>query len=333
MPAPYEHIPVLYVPVLEALQPRAGGRYVDATVGLGGHATGILERSAPDGHLLGLDLDPQALAIAGERLASFGPRATLVHADYTALEALAGANGFLPAQGVLFDLGVSSLQVDRPERGFSFLADAPLDMRFDATAGLTAADLLNDLDEAALADILWRYGEERLSRRIARRIVQVRSRERIARTGQLARLVEEVAGGQRGRIHPATRTFQALRIAVNRELERLPQGLEQATRVLAPGGRLVVISFHSLEDRIVKTFIQQEEGRCDWPARAPLEGCPHLARAGQRPCRAQTGYQCGKPARLKAVGKAGRPVEEEVERNPRARSARMRVAERIAAPT
>ena len=330
MPAPYEHIPVLYALVLEALTPASGGRYVDATVGLGGHAGGILEQSAPGGQLLGLDLDPQALEVARERLHRFGGRAVLARADYTTLEEQARANGFLAAQGVLFDLGVSSLQLERSERGFSFLVDAPLDMRFDPTSSPSAADLLNDLDEAALADILWQYGEERLSRRIARRIVQGRSRQRIERTGQLAHLVEEAAGAHRGRIHPATRTFQALRIAVNRELERIPQGLEQATRVLAPGGRLVVISFHSLEDRIVKTFIQQEEGRCDWPARAPAEACPHLGRDGVRPCQARRGASCGKSARLEAVGRSARPGAEEIERNSRARSARMRVAERLA---
>jgi 16S rRNA (cytosine1402-N4)-methyltransferase len=330
MPAPYEHIPVLYAPVLEALQPHAGGCYVDATVGLGGHAAGILQRSSPDGRLLGLDVDAQALAIAREQLVSFGPRATLVQASYTTLAAQSTAHGFPAVQGVLFDLGVSSLQLDRPERGFSFLADAPLDMRFDPTAGLTAADLVNDLDEAALADILWRYGEERLSRRIARRIVQARSRERIARTEQLAHLVEQAAGGHRGRTHPATRTFQALRIAVNHELDRLPEGLTQALQVLAPGGRLVVIAFHSLEDRIVKTWMQHEEGRCDWPARVPVEACPHFSQTGSRPCRAQAGVYCTRPAHLRVIGKAIQAGPEEISTNPRARSARMRIAEKLA---
>jgi 16S rRNA (cytosine1402-N4)-methyltransferase len=302
---------------------------VDATVGLGGHAAGILQQSSPDGRLLGLDLDAEAVAVARERLAPWGPRATLVQADYTTLTAQARSHGFVDAQGVLFDLGASSLQFDQPERGFSFLADAPLDMRFDSTAGLTAGDLVNDLDEADLADILWRYGEERLSRRIARRIVQARQRERIARTEQLAALVEQAAGGRRGRIHPATRTFQALRIAVNRELERLPEGLAQAIQLLAAGGRLVVISFHSLEDRIVKTLIQQEESRCDWPARVPVEACPHLSGTGSRPCRARSGAYCTRPARLRGVGKAVQPGPEEISTNPRARSARMRVAIRL----
>lgn len=329
MQAPYEHIPVLYTPALEALQPHAGGRYVDATVGLGGHAAGILERSGPDGRLLGLDLDTQALEIARERLAPWGPRAVLVHAGYNALAAHAGAHGFAAVQGVLFDLGVSSLQLGRPERGFSFLEDAPLDMRFDPTAGLTAADLVNDLDEAALADILWRFGEERASRRIARRIAQARTQSPITRTAQLAALVEQALGGRRGHLHPATRTFQALRIAVNHELERLPEGLAQAVEILAPGGRLVVISFHSLEDRIVKTLIQQEEGRCDWPARMPATACPHLSGTASRPCRAQAGAGCTRPARLQAAGKSIQPEEDEIAANPRARSARMRVAVRL----
>jgi len=329
MPALYEHIPVLYAPVLEALQLQTDGCYVDATVGLGGHAAGILEQSGPNGRLLGLDLDSQALAIARKRLTRFGPRATLIQADYTTLATQAKTYGFLKAQGVLFDLGVSSLQLDRPERGFSFLVDAPLDMRFDPTAGATAADLVNDLDEADLADILWRYGEERSSRRIARRIVRARSRERITRTGQLAQVVVRAAGGHRGRIHPATRTFQALRIAVNRELERLPKGLAQTLQVLAPGGRLVVIAFHSLEDRIVKTWLRQEEGRCDWSARAPVEACPHFARRGSRPCRAQSGAYCTLPAQLRTIGKLVRPGPEERSTNPRARSARMRVAVRL----
>jgi 16S rRNA (cytosine1402-N4)-methyltransferase len=302
---------------------------VDATVGLGGHAAGILEQSSPNGQLLGLDLDTQALAIARTRLASFGPRAVLIQADYTTLAAQAETYGFLNAQGVLLDLGVSSLQLDRPERGFSFLVDAPLDMRFDPAAGPTAADLVNDLDEAALADILWRYGEERLSRRIARRIVQARERERITRTEQLAKVVERAVGGRRGRIHPATRTFQALRIAVNHELERLPAGLVQALQILAPGGKLVVIAFHSLEDRIVKTWLRQQEGRCDWSARAPAEACPHFAQHGSRPCRAQSGAYCTRPAQLQTSGKLVQPSPEEIQANPRARSARMRVAVRL----
>jgi len=331
VPGPYQHIPVLYQAVLEALSPRPGGRYVDATVGSGGHAAGILERSAPDGRLLGLDLDPQALEVAGRRLSPFGERVVLLRADYAGLAEVARRHGFAPAQGVLFDLGVSSLQLGRPERGFSFQADGPLDMRFDPTSGESAAELLARLGEEELAEILWRYGEERQARRIARAIVQARERGRpVRRTGELARLVEEILGRGKSRIHPATRTFQALRIAVNRELERLPQGLAQAIEVLAPGGRLVVISFHSLEDRIVKETFRREEERCDWPAEMPVEACPHLRPAGlSRPCRARRNFSCARPARLRTLGRVIRPEPEEIARNPRARSARMRLAERL----
>jgi len=332
MSTPYEHIPVLYEQVLEALSPRAGAAYIDATVGAGGHAAGILQRSAPDGRLLGLDRDPQALEAAGQRLSPFAGRFLLLHADYASLAEQARRHGFLGAAGVLFDLGVSSGQLDRPERGFSFQVDAPLDMRFDPNEGPSAADLLNALGEEELADILWRYGEERLARRIARRIVQARQRAPLRRTTELARLVAEVAG-RHGRIHPATRTFQALRIAVNRELERLPLGLQQAVEVLAPGGRLVVIAFHSLEDRLVKEFIRREEGICDWPARVPAAACPHFLADGPAPrsCRAQAGAGCSRPARLRALGRVVRPEETEVASNPRARSARMRLAERLGA--
>ncbi|MGB9722871.1 MAG: 16S rRNA (cytosine(1402)-N(4))-methyltransferase RsmH [Chloroflexia bacterium] len=331
MPALYEHMPVLYQAVLEALSPSPGGRYVDATVGTGGHAAGILEHSAPDGRLLGLDLDPQSLEVAGRRLAPFGERVILHRGDYAELADTVRRFGFAPVQGVLFDLGVSSLQLGRPERGFSFQADGPLDMRFDPTIGESAAELLARLEEEELADILRRYGEERQARRIARAIVQARQRGRpIQRTGELARLVEKVLGRGRTRIHPATRTFQALRIAVNRELERLSEGLAQAVEILAPGGRLAVISFHSLEDRLVKNLIRREEGRCDWPAEMPVEACPYLRPAGPpRPCRARRGLACARPARLQALGRVIRPEAEEIARNPRARSARLRVAERL----
>lgn len=327
---PYEHIPVLLEAVLQALAPRPGGRYIDATVGAGGHAAAILQRSAPDGRLLGLDRDPQALEAAARHLAPFAPRSVLCQADYANLADQAYRHGFWGADGVLFDLGVSSLQLDRPERGFSFQADAPLDMRFDPSSGPTAADLVNTLGEEELADLLWRYGEERLARRLARRIVQARRRAPLRRTAELARLVQEVAG-HRGHLHPATRTFQALRIAVNRELERLPQGLEQAVRVLAPGGRLVVIAFHSLEDRLVKQFLQGEGEACDWPPQVPVEACPHFqaGATGPRPCRAWAGASCRRPARLRTLGRALRPGEAEIARNPRARSARLRAAERL----
>lgn len=330
MPAPYEHIPVLLEAVVEALAPRAGGRYIDATVGGGGHASGILERSAPDGLLLGIDRDPEAIALARERLARFGERAVLVQGDYARLGELARACGFVSVQGVLFDLGVSSYQLASPERGFSFQVDAPLDMRYDPSFGPTAADLVNSLSEDALAELLWRYGEEPASRRIARRIVQVRERAPIRTTLQLAQLVAEVAGRPGRRIHPATQTFMALRIAVNRELECLPKGLQEAVELLAPGGRLVVLTFHSLEDRLVKEFLRRESGACEWPDDLPVEACPDFRPDGQteRVCRSLRSGGCVRPVRLRILGRARKAGAEEVQRNPRARSVRMRVAER-----
>ncbi len=323
-----EHVPVLYQQVLDALTPERGGCYIDGTVGAGGHAAGILERSAPQGRLLGLDLDPEALQVARRRLAPFAGRFTLVQGDFAELGRWAREYGCLTTRGVLLDLGCSSLQLSRPERGFSCQLDGPLDMRFDPSQEVTAADLVNTLPEGELADLLYRYGEEPAARRIARQIVQARRREPIRRTGQLARLVRRAVGRRRTRIDPATRTFMALRIAVNRELERLRQGLAQAVEVLAPGGRLVVISFHSLEDRLVKTFIRQEQGECDWPSDLPVHGCPHFSQEGA-PCRAWSGGRCARPLRLRALGQAIRPEAEEVARNPRARSARLRVAERL----
>ncbi len=330
MPAPYEHIPVLLEAVVEALAPRAGSRYIDATVGGGGHASAILERSAPDGLLLGVDRDPQAIALAREHLSRFGTRAVVVQGDYARLAELARAHGFAPVQGVLFDLGVSSIQLASRERGFSFQFEAPLDMRYDPSSGPTAADLVNSLSEEELAELLWRYGEEPASRRIARRIVQVRERTPIRTTLQLAQLVADVVGRPRQRIHPATQTFMALRIAVNQELERLPRGLQAAVDLLAPGGRLVVLTFHSLEDRLVKEFLRRESGACEWPDNLPVEACPEFVPAGQpeRPCRSLRSGGCRRPVRLRVLGRARKARAEEVQRNPRARSVRMRVAER-----
>ncbi|HEY57476.1 MAG TPA: 16S rRNA (cytosine(1402)-N(4))-methyltransferase RsmH [Anaerolineae bacterium] len=302
------HLPVLYQRVLEALQPRPGGWYVDGTVGAGGHAEGVLEASSPDGHLLGLDVDPQALALARERLARFGDRVVLRKASYTTLLAQWRALGWPPVDGVLLDLGVSSMQLDTPERGFSFRFDAPLDMRFDPEQPLTAADLVNTLSEEALADLLWRYGEERRARRVARAIVAHRP---IRTTGQLAEIVARVTSSGRRGMHPATRTFQALRIAVNRELEHVEQVLPQAVGILRPGGRLVVIAFHSLEDRIVKQFMRRESRDCLCPPEQPVCTCGHRAT-----------LRLLRPFPIKAD-------EEEVARNSRARSARMRVAEKV----
>lgn len=300
------HLSVLYKDIIHALSPRAGGRYIDGTLGAGGHAAGILEASAPDGELLGLDLDPQALAIARERLSGFGERAHIVQASYLEMAEQASRLGWEQVDGIVLDLGLSSMQLDTAERGFSFLQDGPLDMRFDPTLGSSAADLLNSLDEGELADILFRYGEERLSRRIARAIVHNRP---LASTRQLADLVLKTIG-KRERIHPATRTFQALRIAVNGELDAVESILPLAVEMLKQGGRLAVISFHSLEDRIVKTYFRHEGRDCICPPQQPVCNCEH---------RAQITEINRKPIEANA---------EEVVLNSRARSAKLRIVEK-----
>ncbi len=302
------HIPVLYQSVMEALRPRPGGWYVDATVGAGGHAEGILRASAPHGRLLGLDVDPQALALAQARLAPFGERVVLRRASYRTLAAQLRDLGWPAVDGILLDLGVSSMQLDTPERGFSFRADGPLDMRFDPRQPLTAADLVNQLPEAELAEILWRYGEERRARQVARAIVAQRP---ITSTRQLAEIVARVTSSGRPGMHPATRTFQALRIAVNQELAQLEEVLPQAVAALKPGGRLVVLAFHSLEDRLVKRFMRRESRDCICPPEQPV-------------------CTCGHRATLRIIPPFPRkPSPEEVQRNPRARSARLRVAEKV----
>ncbi|MCI0396225.1 MAG: 16S rRNA (cytosine(1402)-N(4))-methyltransferase RsmH [Chloroflexi bacterium] len=302
-----EHTPVLYQEVLEYLQPRPGGRYVDGTIGAGGHTAGLLAASAPDGRVLAFDRDPEAIAFARRRLSDFGDRVVFVQASYAAMAEEAPAHGFTAVDGVLLDLGLSSRQLADAERGFSFLQDGPLDMRFDPTAGRPAADLVNNLREAELADILWRYGEVRLSRKLARAIVRERP---IRTTAQLAGLIAQETG-RRDRIHPATQVFQALRIAVNDELGALEQGLAAAVDLLRPGGRLAVISFHSLEDRLVKQFIRRQSRDCVCPPEQPLCTCD--AQAVLRP----------------VTRKVVRPTDEEVAANPRSRSARLRVAERL----
>ena len=309
---PEPHQPVLYHEIIHALQPSRGGLFIDATLGAGGHAAGILEASSPDGRLLGLDVDPQALDLAQERLATFAGRAVIVQASYTELEQQAGRLGWKAIDGILLDLGVSSMQLDTPERGFSSQTDAPLDMRFDPRSPATAASLVNTLPEAELADIIYRYGEERSSRHIARAIVQARP---IETTHQLAEVVLRASPGhgtyRRERLHPATRTFQALRIAVNRELEAIEIVLPQAVSLLRAGGRLAVISFHSLEDRIVKQYMRRESQDCICPPRRPVCTCGHRATL------------------VEITRRPIRPQDAEVERNPRARSARLRVAEKI----
>jgi 16S rRNA (cytosine1402-N4)-methyltransferase len=308
MDTTYPHLPVLYQEILTAIQPRSPGKYVDCTVGAGGHAQGILEQSSPKGQLLGIDLDPAAIAIASQRLKDFGGRAILTRASYTGLKGELEKLGWQSVQGVLLDLGVSSMQFDQPERGFSFREDAPLDMRFNPDQGQSAADLVNTLSETELADILWRYGDERLSRRIARQIAANRP---LKTTRQLAELVKRAYGNKIGHIHPATRTFQALRIAVNGELEALEEVLPQAVGALSPGGRIAIISFHSLEDRIIKKYFQRESQDCICPPEQPL-------------------CTCGHQASLKVITK--HPITasgSELENNDRARSAKLRVAEKL----
>jgi 16S rRNA (cytosine1402-N4)-methyltransferase len=302
------HIPVLYHEIIHALQPRAAGLYVDGTVGAGGHARGILEASSPDGKLLGLDLDPQALALAREYLASFGARAILKQASYVTLRGQLDSLGWRAIQGIVLDLGVSSMQLDTPERGFSFRNDAPLDMRFNPAAPTNADDLVNHLTEADLADLIYRYGEERRSRQVARAIVAARP---IHTTGQLAEVIAKATASGKPGIHPATRTFQALRIAVNGELEAIEQVLPLAIDALASGGRLAVISFHSLEDRIVKQFFRRESQDCLCPPRQPVCTCEHRARI------------------MEIARKPIQPAETEAFQNPRARSSRLRVVEKL----
>ena len=301
------HISVLYQEVLAGLRIKPGGRYIDGTVGGGGHARGILVASAPDGELLGIDADPMAVALAGEQLAEFAGRVTVVQGNFADLEAIAEEHGFCPVEGILLDLGLSSLQLEAAGRGFAFRLDGPLDMRFDPSQVTTAADLVNTLSREELADILFRYGEEPQSRRIARAIVAERP---INTTGELAALVS-ASVGRRGRIHPATRTFQGLRIAVNEELECLAGALPQALRLLASGGRLAIISFHSLEDRLVKQFFRNEARDCVCPPEIPVCVCDH---------RATLGIVTKKPIR---------PSAEEVAANPRSRSAKLRIAYRL----
>lgn len=248
----FQHISVLPEEVLTYLAPERGLRFIDGTLGGAGHARSVLELAPAQSELLGIDLDPAALATAQSRLVDFAGRVHLRRGNYAQMAEFAQSLGWDHVDGILLDLGVSSYQLDTPERGFSFQHDAPLDMRLDPDGPTTAADLVNDLDERRLADIIYTYGEEHASRRIARFIGEARRTARIERTGELAALVSRALGGRHGRIHPATRTFQALRIAVNAELAMLERTLPIALELLAPHGRLVVMSFHSLEDRIVK---------------------------------------------------------------------------------
>lgn len=305
------HRPVLLRETIESLAVQRGGLFVDCTVGLGGHSEAILQTS-PDAQVLGIDRDEEALQVARERLAEFGGRFRAVRADFRELTRVLATAEVKAVRGILADLGVSSLQLDSPSRGFSFRHEAPLDMRMDMSSGETAAELLGRLSEVEIARLIFEYGEERHSRRIARRIVDRREAgEPVTSTTELAKLVERAIGGKKRRIHPATRTFQALRIAVNRELEGLDQFVADAFDALEPHGRLAVISFHSLEDRIIKRTLLKLSGRCQCPPRLP---------------------QCACGARQVIEILTRRPLtptEDEIAENPRSRSAKLRIAARL----
>jgi len=305
------HTPVLLKEVVNQLQPRRGGLYVDCTVGGGGHAREILHACGPEGQLIGLDWDEEAIAASREWLSEFGARVQLVRANYVEMERVLMNLGVTVVDGVLFDLGVSSRQFDEPARGFSLQREGPLDMRMSHHVATTARDILRAASLEELSKIFRVYGEEKRSRAIAREIVEERERAPLETTTQLARLVEHVLGPKRGTTHPATRVFQALRIAVNDELGNLRRGLETATRFLKSGSRVAVISFHSLEDRIVKQFFVEKSTGCICPPGLPACGC-------------------GRKEVLRIVTR--KPVtagEPEVQANPRARSAKLRVAEKV----
>jgi 16S rRNA (cytosine1402-N4)-methyltransferase len=309
----FHHVAVMSDEVIRFLAPKSGGVYVDGTLGGGGHSGQILEASSPDGILLGFDRDDEAIRVAAENLSRYGDRVRLFHRNFAEIESSLKEAGFFAIDGLLLDLGVSSYQLDMGARGFSFLQDAPLDMRMDTSSGKTARDLVNNLKEKDLADNIRNYGEERWAVRIAKRIVEARRNEPIETTLQLVDIIKGSIPRAKWeeRIHPATRTFQALRIAVNHELESLEKGLNDGIRMLRSGGRIAVISFHSLEDRIVKNTFRGLAKGCICPKSAPL-------------------CVCGKVPQLKVI--TGKPVLsscEEVASNPRSRSAKLRVAEKL----
>ena len=309
------HLPVLAEEVMTILSPRPGSLQIDGTLGGGGHTERILEASTPDGRVLGLDADPAAVERVKVRLARFGDRLVVRQADFRDIGTVAPAAGFTAVDGLLLDLGLSSYQLVDAERGFGFRTGGPLDMRFDTSRGIPAAELIADLDTAALTSLFRRYGEEPRAGRIARAIVRERAATPIDTAERLAAVVERAAPAAPGRrrIHPATRVFQALRIAVNDELGALDAALTAAMDLLRPGGRLVVLSYHSLEDRIVKRFVAAERKGCICPPVIPV-------------------CVCGRSPRLRVLGpQPVVPTADEVAANPRARSARMRAAERLAA--
>ena len=294
--------------MLSALQVKPGGKYIDGTAGEGGHSLAILNAVAPAPLVLSIDIDDEALKTAAERIGGFAGNSTLIKASYSDLRTVAAETGFTSVDGILLDLGLSSLQLDKGERGFSFRQEAPLDMRFDTSRELTADTIVNGYEEAELADIIYRHGEERRSRRIARAIVNNRP---VRTTTQLAEIVSGALGRRRGRIHPATRTFQAIRIAVNDEFDNIRKGLEGAVDALGVGGRLAVISYHSLEDRIVKNTLRFMASDCICPTNIPQCVCEH------------------EPTVRIVNRRVIKPSSDEVSANPRSRSARLRIAERI----
>jgi 16S rRNA (cytosine1402-N4)-methyltransferase len=308
------HTPVMLAETMEVLRVAPGGRYCDATVGGGGHAQSILERSAPDGRLVAIDRDPEAIAQSRERLARYGERATFCQGNYADVATILARLELPPVDGLLVDLGVSSHQLDDARRGFSFAADGPLDMRMGPDAPMTAADLVTRLSEEDLTQVIRELGEEPAARKIARAIKRALARGELRSTADLSRVVDVVVGGRsprRRRIHPATRTFQALRMAVNEELPSLQRFLESFVDVLRPGGRVAVIAFHSLEDRAVKQGLARLARPCTCPPRLPVCAC------GRR------------PTVLEVTHRPLRPSPEELTTNARARSARLRAAERV----
>ncbi len=303
-----QHKPVLYQEIIHALQPRNGGRYVDGTLGAGGHARGILEACTPDGLLLGLDVDPQALALARETLAPYEKRIHLVQASHITLAEQLASLKWDVIDGMVLDLGASSMQFDNAERGFSFMQDGPLDMRFGINATMSAEEIVNTFDERELADIIFRYGEDRDSRKIAKTIVMNRP---LRTTRELVAVIEKASPRRGDRVHPATQTFQALRIAVNEELVAVEKTLPQAVSALRSGGRCAVISFHSLEDRIVKEYFREQSKELINP---PYERI----------------YEVERKAVVQLVNKKPiLPTDEEIKDNPRARSAKLRVIEKL----
>lgn len=309
----FTHVTVLLQEAVEALQVKPGGVYLDGTLGGGGHTEAILRQSGPDGVVYGIDRDWDALRAAGERLAAFGERLKPLHGNFHDAKALLAAQGVAQLDGVVLDLGVSSFQFDEGERGFSFQEDAYLDMRMDQSCGRTAADLCNTLTQEELTRIIRDYGEERWAARIAAFILQAREKKPVETTGELVSIIKAAIpkGARRDGPHPARRTFQALRIAVNDELEPLSQALEELVSLLAPGGRLAVITFHSLEDRIVKQTFKRLQNPCTCPPKAPVCTCGKL------------------PVAQVVTRKPILPSPAEVEQNPRSRSAKLRVVQKL----